>query len=116
VVVVSRDPGREPLAEEVAAMAVAAVERERVGPAQAVHAVREAPALGLDDQVIAGRHQAEGEAPPLVQLHLGGKEPEEEPALVVVEEDRGARDSARRDVVDARRRELVTGSSQRVRR
>jgi hypothetical protein len=49
VVVVLDNPGREALAEEVAPALVAAVEGLRVRSVEAVHAVGEAPELGLDD-------------------------------------------------------------------
>jgi hypothetical protein len=107
VLLVSREPGGEAFAEEVAAAVVAAVERQRVGAVQAVYAVGEAPELGLEDEVVVGGHQAEGVAAPVLPVDFRGEEAQEEPALVVVEEDRRARDSSRGDVVDARRRELL---------
>jgi hypothetical protein len=55
-------------------------------------------------------------ATPLVPVDFGRKQAEEEAALVVVQEDRGARDSSRGDVVDAGRREQVPATSSSGRR
>jgi len=53
------------------------------------------------------RHQAEGVAAPVVAVDVCREQAQEEAALVLVQEDRGARDSSRGDVVDARGREQV---------
>jgi hypothetical protein len=110
VVVALHEPRREAVAEEVAAAVVAPVERLRVGTVQALHAVGEAPELRLDDEVVVVRQQAERVDTPVVAPDLGGQQSQEEPALVVVEEDGGARDATGSDVVDAFGRKLATRS------
>jgi hypothetical protein len=76
---VSRDAGGEPLAEQVAAAVMSAVEGQGAGAVQEVHALGEPPALGLDDQVLVGRHQTEGVAAPAAALDFGGEQTQEEP-------------------------------------
>jgi hypothetical protein len=104
VVLVFDGERREAFAEQVAPALVAAVERLGVDAVQALHAGREPFEIGLDDQVVVVRHQAEGVDPPLVALDHLGEEAEEEAVLVVVLEDSVARHATRRDVVDAGRR------------
>jgi hypothetical protein len=90
---------------------MSAVEGQGAGAVQEVHALGEPPALGLDDQVLVGRHQTEGAAAPAAALDFGGEQTQEEPTLVVVQKDRCPRDSPRDDVVDACRRMLVARSA-----
>jgi hypothetical protein len=68
VAVVLYDPGGEALAEQMAPALVAAVEGLGVDAVEAAHAVGEAPELGLDDQVVVVRHQAEAVDAPVVAL------------------------------------------------
>jgi hypothetical protein len=110
VVIVFERPGGEAVAEEVAAAVVPAVERLRVDAVQALHSDRQAPELGLDDKVVVVRHQAEDVDAPVLALDHVREETQKQAALVVVEEDRGARDSSRGDVVDAFRRKVLPRS------
>jgi hypothetical protein len=115
VVVVFYDPGGEALAEEVAPALVAAVERLRVDAVEAAHAVGEAPELGLDDQVVVVRHQAEGVDAPVVPLDGLGEQGEEEAVFVGCQEGCGLRHAARGHVVDAFGRQRVPRTPQRGR-
>jgi len=115
VVVVLDDPAGEALAEEVAPALVAAVERLRVDAVEAVHAVGEAPELGLDDQVVVVRHQAEGVDAPVVPLDGLSEQAEEEAVLGGRQEGGGLRDAPRGHVVDAFRRQGVPRTPQRER-
>lgn len=99
-------PGGEAVAEEMSCAVVATVEGLRVDAVQALDAVREAPELRLHDEVVMVRHQAERVDSPLVTADDVCQEAEEEPALVVIEIDRGARDASRRNVVHAFRWKL----------
>ncbi len=110
VAVALDEPGGEAVAEEVAPALVPAVERLSVGAVQALQAVREAPELRLDDEVVVVRHQREGMNAPLVPLDFAGEQAEEEAVVVGVAEGRRARDASRGDVVDALRRELAARS------
>jgi hypothetical protein len=116
VLVVFDDPGREALAEEVAPALVAAVKGLRVGAVQAAHAVGEAPELGLDDQVVVVRHQAEGLDPPVVPLDRLGEEGKEETIFVGHQKGGGSRHASGGDVVDAFWREGVPRTPHRGRR
>jgi hypothetical protein len=109
-------PRGEAVAEEVARAVVAAVEGLRVDAVQPLEAVREAPELRLHDEVVVVRHQAERVDSPPVTADDVSQEAEEEPALVVVEIDRAARDASRRDVVEAFRWKLPPWSSHTGRR
>jgi hypothetical protein len=104
------DPGSEAVAEEVAAAVVTAVERLGVDAVDALHAERQAPELGLDDEVVVVRHQAEHVHAPVVAANLRGEQGEEEPPLVVVQKDRAARDASRGHVVNASLRQFPTRS------
>jgi hypothetical protein len=104
------DPGGEAVAEEVAPALVAAVERVGIDSVEALEAVREAPELGLDDEVVVVRQQAEGVDAPVVPLDLSREESQEEAVIVRVAEGGGARDASRRHVVDALRRKLFARS------
>jgi hypothetical protein len=110
VAVAFDDPRREAVAEEVAPALVPAVERLGVRAVQALEAVRQAPELGLDDEVVVVRHQRERMDAPVVPLDLACEEAQEAAVVVYVSEGRGARDASRGDVVDALRRELVARS------
>lgn len=110
VVLVFHDPGCEAVAEQMAPPLVAAVERLGVGAVEPLEAVREAPELGLDDQVVVVRHQAEGEHAPVVTLDLAREEAEETAVVVGVAEGCGARYASGRDVVRALGRELSARS------
>jgi hypothetical protein len=107
VVVVLDDPGREALAEEVPPALVASVVRLRVRAVQALEPVGEPPELGLDDQVVVVRHQAEGVDAPVVALDLAREEREEEAVVVAVAKGGRAGDAPGGDVVDAFRRKLA---------
>jgi hypothetical protein len=115
VVVVLDDPGGEARAEEVAPALVAAVEGLRVDAVEAAHAVGEAPELGLDDQVVVVRHQAEGVDAPVVALDGLGEQGEEEAVFVGCQEGGGLRHAARGHVVDAFGRQGVPRTPQRGR-
>jgi hypothetical protein len=115
VVVVLHDPAGEALAEEVAPALVTAVEGLRIGAVEAVHAVGEAPQLGLDDEVVVVRHQAEGVDAPVVPLDGLSEQGEEEAVFVGCQEGGGLRHAARRHVVDAFRRQGVPRAPQRGR-
>jgi len=115
VVLVLDDPAGEALAEEVAPALVAAVERLRVDAVEAVHAVGEAPELGLDDQVVVVRHQAEGVDAPVVPLDGLSEQREEEAVFVGCQKGGGLRDAARGHVVDAFGRQGVPRAPQRGR-
>jgi hypothetical protein len=107
VVFVLDNPGREAFAEQVAPALVAAVERLRVNAVQALHSGGEVLELCLDDEVVVVRHQAEDVDSPVVAVDHGREQAQEEAALFVVQEDRRSRYSARCDVVDPERWELV---------
>jgi hypothetical protein len=115
VVVVLDDPRGEALAEEVAPALVAAVEGLCVDAVEAAHAVGEAPELGLDDQVVVVRHQAEGVDAPVVALDGVGEQGEEEAVFVGCQEGGGLRHAARGHVVDAFGRQGVPRTPQRGR-
>jgi hypothetical protein len=106
VLVVLDHPGGEAFAPEVSPALVPAVEGLGVDAVDVLEAVREAPELGLDDQVVVVRHQAEGVDPPLLPLDGAREQAQEEAVLVGCAEDGGARNASRRHVVDAFRREL----------
>jgi len=110
VVVVFHDPGGEAVAEEVAPPLVAAVERLGVRAVEPLKAVREAPELGLDHQVVVVRHQAECVHAPVVTIDLARQEAEETAVVVGVAEGCGARYASGRDVVRAFGRELSARS------
>jgi hypothetical protein len=110
VVGVFHDPGGEAVAEEVAPPLVAAVERLGVGAVEPLEAVREAPELSLDDQMVVVRHQAEGVHAPVVTLDLARQEAEETAVVVGVAEGCGARYASGRDVVRPFVRELSARS------
>jgi hypothetical protein len=74
VAVAFHEPGGEAVAEQVAPAPVAAVERLGVGAVEALQAVREAPELGLDYEVVVVRHQAERMDAPVVPLDLSRQE------------------------------------------
>ena len=102
------DPGSEAVAEEMAPALVPAVERLGVRSVEALEAVRQSPELGLHDEVVVVRHQAEGVDPPVVPLDFARQEAQE-PAIVVAGTERGrARDASCGDVVDALQREFST--------
>jgi hypothetical protein len=110
MVLVFHDPGCEAVAEEVAPPLVAAVKRLGVGAVEPLEAVREAPELGLDDQVVVVRHQAEGVHAPVVTLDLARQQAKETAVVVGVAEGCCARYASGRDVVCALGRELPARS------
>jgi hypothetical protein len=103
-------PRREAFAEEVAPAFVSSVERLGVDPVEPAHPFREAPELGLDDQMVVVRHQAERVHSPVVALDLLREEAEEQAEVVHDPERRLAGHASRRDVVDPGRRKLVSRS------
>jgi hypothetical protein len=112
VVVVFDDPGREALAEDVPPALVPPVVRLRVRAVEPLQPVGEPPELGLDDEVVVVRHQAEGVNAPVVALDLPREECEEEAVVVGVAKGGGAGDASRGDVVYAFRRELAARAPQ----
>jgi hypothetical protein len=108
VLVVADDPGAEALAEQVAPAAVAGVEALRVASVQPLEPRGEAIELGLDHKVVVVAHQAVGVDAPAVALGDAGEQTEERESILVVSEDRRARDAARGHVVDRNLREHVT--------
>ena len=85
----------------MSAALVPAVETLRVEPVEAVDRVRHLLTLRLDNEVVVGAHQAPGDDAPSPQLGDLRQEQDESAAVVVVEEDEGAADSARGDVEEA---------------
>jgi hypothetical protein len=103
-------PRREAFAEEVAPAFVPPVERLGVDPVEPAHPFGEAPELGLEDEVVVVRHQAERVHAPVVALDLLREEAEEQAEVVRHPERRRAGHASRRDVVDPARGELVSRS------
>jgi hypothetical protein len=66
---------------------MALVEQLRVAPVQDLHAAGELRLLGLDDQVVMSRHQAEGVARPLVDSDHAAQDRHEALSIDVVEVD-----------------------------
>jgi hypothetical protein len=104
------DPGREAFAEEVAPALVLPVERLGVDAVEPAHPLGEAPELGLEDQMVVVRHQAERVHAPVVAFDLLREEAEEQAEIVRVPERRRAGHASRRDVVDPGRRQVVSRS------
>jgi hypothetical protein len=103
-------PRREAFAEEMAPAFAPPIERLGVDPVEPPHPLGEAPELGLEDEVVVVRHQAEGVHAPVVALHLLREEAEEQAEVVNHPERHRARHASGRDVVDPARRELVSRS------
>jgi hypothetical protein len=92
-------PRPEAAAEDVVPATVALVERPGVRAVQVAHAVREARARSLEDQVVMVPHEAAHVSAPPVAALDPSENVEEDDAIVAVEGDRGAVVSACADVV-----------------
>jgi hypothetical protein len=86
------------------------VERLGVDAVEAAHPFGEAPELGLQDQMVVVRHEAERVHAPAVAFDLLREEAEEQAEVVRVPERRRAGNTSRRDVVDPGWRKLVSRS------
>jgi hypothetical protein len=103
-------PRREAFAEEVAPTFMPPVERLGVDPVEPPHPLGEAPELGLEDEVVVVRHQAERVHAPVVAVDLLREEAEEQAEVVHHPERRRAGHASRRDVVDPAWGEVVSRS------
>ncbi|HET8606251.1 MAG TPA: hypothetical protein VFL66_04395 [Gaiellaceae bacterium] len=101
IVVVLDRTGLEAAAEQVSPTLVPPVEPLRVDAAEAVDAVRERPAVGLDDEVEVVSHQDEDDRPPAEAPLDLGTQSHPVAAIVVVGGDRNPTRAPRRDVEDA---------------
>jgi hypothetical protein len=84
---VFNDVDRVPSLEEVSVAVVTLVEQLRLAPVQDLHAARELRPLGLDDQVVMSRHQAEGVALPFVGGDYAAQDRHESLSIDVVKVD-----------------------------
>jgi len=89
----------ESLAEDVMLAAVAFVERPRILAVEVAHAVREVCDGGLDEQVVVVPEQAADVETPAIPAFDVLEDLDEDPAVVVVAEDRLVVVALRRDVV-----------------
>ena len=105
MVVVADHPRTKSVAEQVAFAAVALVEGLGVATVQALHPVREPLAPRLDDQMEMVVEENPRDAVPGVVANREAGEASPVVAVVVVADDRLARDAASRDVEDAVRGE-----------
>jgi hypothetical protein len=94
----------------VAPALVPPVERLGVNAVEPAHPFGEAPELGLQDQMVVVRHEAERVHAPGVAFDLLREEAEEQAEVVRVPERPRASDTSRRDVVDPGWRKVVSPS------
>jgi hypothetical protein len=104
VVVAFDDPRRVAVSEEVACSSVAPVESESVDPVQPLHSRPQSLDGGLEDQVVVGRHQAEGVDDPVEAVDAIREQREEVQAVRVVAKDGATVDAACRHVKDTVRK------------
>jgi hypothetical protein len=103
--------GPEPFAEDVVASAMTLVESAGVLAVEIAHAVGEVRERRLDDQVVVVPEQAASVQPPAVAAADVAQELDEDGAVPVVEEDRGATVPLRADVVVRAGGEITVRSS-----